>query len=365
MGYAFISHSNADMASANLILAALERRGVKCWMAPRDLPATTADAEAILGAIERASCFVLVYSKHANRSKQVLREVERAVKIDVNIVPVRFDSSAPSKSLDYLLSTWQWLYISEPVKAAVAKAADRIASSLRQAELRPFVPIESPAPIIVRPRRRLTNNPLVIGAALVLLVLALCGSILLFLRSQSASSPVWIGVKPDSSDRSNPAPGATEKSAGDFQLNAGAIDQKTEKEIRDFIANFVRDSGGDDVIRRVAYFTNPAHHFGRPNASPEELRKDFELENANNKIRNYSLVTAPMVIKTGATTFSATCEVRFHLENPKPPSDGVFGIRMILEAAGNSYRIASIDKTSAPTPSPAQRSAHHSHHRKK
>jgi hypothetical protein len=34
--HVFISHAHDDKASAELILQVLEKRGVKCWIAPRD-----------------------------------------------------------------------------------------------------------------------------------------------------------------------------------------------------------------------------------------------------------------------------------------------------------------------------------------
>jgi hypothetical protein len=53
--------------------------------------------------------------------------VERALKFGVNIVPVRFDDSTPSKSLDYLLATVHWLAIpAESRDRAIVTAAEQI-----------------------------------------------------------------------------------------------------------------------------------------------------------------------------------------------------------------------------------------------
>ena len=73
--HVFVSHSHQDAPAAELIVQALEKRGVTCWMAPRDVPPGGSYAESILNAIESASCFVLVYSQHSNVSSHVLREV--------------------------------------------------------------------------------------------------------------------------------------------------------------------------------------------------------------------------------------------------------------------------------------------------
>jgi TIR domain len=127
--HVFISHSEKDKASAELLLNALENRGVRCWIAPRDVPPGGSYAEAILTAIENSTCFVLVYTEHCNVSSHVLREVERALKFGLNIIPVRFDDSAPSKGLDYLLATVQWLSVTNAsIDGDVVRAAEQISS---------------------------------------------------------------------------------------------------------------------------------------------------------------------------------------------------------------------------------------------
>ncbi len=147
--HVFVSHSHQDAPAADLIVAELEKRGVPCWIAPRDVPAGGSYAESILTAIENASCFVLVYSEHSNVSSHVLREVERALKFELNIVPVRFDDSAPSKSLDYLLATVHWLSVGQANQSqSIARAAEQIAACVPNAgSTAPrAVPIRAPAP---------------------------------------------------------------------------------------------------------------------------------------------------------------------------------------------------------------------------
>ena len=56
---AFVSHAKEDLKAAQAITAALEKRGLKCWIAPRDVrPGRTYAGEIIKG-IERSRCFVL------------------------------------------------------------------------------------------------------------------------------------------------------------------------------------------------------------------------------------------------------------------------------------------------------------------
>src|SRR6266403_1716166 len=145
--HGFVSHSHQDAPTAGLIVQALEKQGVTCWMAPRDVPPGGSYAEAILNAIESASCFVLIYSEHSNVSSHVMREVERALKFDLNIVPIRFDDSVPSKSLDYLLATVHWLAIAPDSRdRSIVKAAEQIAASLAKSRSTPTVAAPAPAP---------------------------------------------------------------------------------------------------------------------------------------------------------------------------------------------------------------------------
>src|SRR6476620_847178 len=177
--HVFISHSHQDLPAAEMIVKALEERGVACWVAPRDVPAGGSYAESILNAIESASCFVLIYSEHSNVSSHVLREVERALKFDLNIVPVRFDDSAPSKSLDYLLATVHWLAIGPANQTqSIAKVAEQIAACMPKAGSTapgaeparvPTTPPKSAALVAPRGKRSLVwiAVPLAVVAALI------------------------------------------------------------------------------------------------------------------------------------------------------------------------------------------------------
>src|SRR5947209_2547483 len=184
--HVFVSHSHRDAPAAELIVQALEQRGVTCWMAPRDVPPGGSYAESILNAIEGASCFVLIYSEHSNVSSHVLREVERALKFDLNIVPIRFDDSAPSKSLDYLLATVHWLAIAPDSRdRSIASAAEQIAASLAKAQSTPAAAqafpaaAASPSTAVVTSVPR-SKRPLLWGAILFLV---------------AASLVYWLGTK--------------------------------------------------------------------------------------------------------------------------------------------------------------------------
>jgi hypothetical protein len=105
----FISYSSHDKPIANAACAALESANIRCWIAPRDISPGRNYGESIIDAIESAKVFVLILSGTANTSPQISREVERAVSKGLVIVPVRIEDVAPSRSLEYFISSPHWL----------------------------------------------------------------------------------------------------------------------------------------------------------------------------------------------------------------------------------------------------------------
>lgn len=106
---AFISHSSEDKVIADAVTASLEQAGVRCWIAPRDIRPGDSWGGAIVEAIETCRVMVVIFSAKSNDSKQVMREVERAVQNDVVVVPFRIEDVKPSKDMEYFLSATHWL----------------------------------------------------------------------------------------------------------------------------------------------------------------------------------------------------------------------------------------------------------------
>jgi hypothetical protein len=105
----FISYAMADKAAADAACAALEKEGIRCWIAPRDVLPGIDYAEAIIEAIQRSRGMLLIFSAQANRSNQVKREVERAVHHGITIVPFRIEAVQPERALEFYISSPHWL----------------------------------------------------------------------------------------------------------------------------------------------------------------------------------------------------------------------------------------------------------------
>src|SRR3954452_2334601 len=105
----FVSHSAKDKTVSDALVARLEAEGIRWWVAPRDVVPGADWGESIIDAIESSRVMVLIFSANANSSSQIKREVERAVDKDVYTIPVRIDDIEPTRSLEYFISSSQWM----------------------------------------------------------------------------------------------------------------------------------------------------------------------------------------------------------------------------------------------------------------
>lgn len=101
----FISHSSKDHAVAEVICNALEANGVKCWIAPRDIPYGAAWAGEISKAISDSSAFLFLSSEKSNASNQVSREIQLAIENGLTIIPIKLDGTQYNDANKYYLAT--------------------------------------------------------------------------------------------------------------------------------------------------------------------------------------------------------------------------------------------------------------------
>jgi WD40 repeat protein len=138
----FISYSHHDKYAADAVCAKLEQHGVRCWIAPRDVEPGTEWAGSIIHAISNAKIMVLVFSKSANDSPQIRKEVERAVNKGVIVVPLRIEDVVPTESLEYFMSNVHWLdALTPPLEKHLDHLAGTVKIMLERIETR-----DDPAP---------------------------------------------------------------------------------------------------------------------------------------------------------------------------------------------------------------------------
>ena len=102
----FISyHTESSKALVEKITEMLEARGVSCWYAPRDCEEMWADA--ILGAIDKASMFLVIINEQSMNSEHVKNEINAAFSRyclkQLSIVVFRVDTARINSSTEYYL----------------------------------------------------------------------------------------------------------------------------------------------------------------------------------------------------------------------------------------------------------------------
>ena len=109
MSHVFISYSSDEREHAESVCAGLEQRGLRCWIAPRDIPPGEVYADAIVTAIETSGAFVLLLTASANDSDHVFRELELASGSARRVVPVLVAGVRPSRRMRFFIASNQWL----------------------------------------------------------------------------------------------------------------------------------------------------------------------------------------------------------------------------------------------------------------
>ncbi len=127
----FISYSSKNATVADAVCGGLERRGIPCWIAPRDVQPGQEWAAAIIEAIDACNVFVIIVSADSNRSEHVLRELNHAASAGKPILPFRIEDIVLSSSMRYYLDTRQWLdALSEPLDEHIGRLANVVGKLL-------------------------------------------------------------------------------------------------------------------------------------------------------------------------------------------------------------------------------------------
>jgi len=317
-GYVFISYAKQDSTSAELLLNALEARGVKCWIAPRDIPPGGSYAGAILSAIEKSSCFVLVYSKNASASVHVVREVERALHAERNIMPVRLDDSELSKSLEYLLATVHWLSsTSRPIGASINKVADQIASALGSTP--PISTHSTVVPSMATPkhesRRRLPWMVLPFALLSVLI------GFLVFKYQPRAPNVPPSEPKPQTI-ANTPAPISPPN----------------------FIENFVKTLGSNDLGNHLLNYADRVEYYDLGAVNKDTIRRDLQHDFNTWPNRVYSIHDKPTITQISPDMFKAEFPMTYTLTNNKGLSSGILQMKIRFQLHDGNFQVVEIQK---------------------
>ena len=105
----FISYATADRKQALRVCHAIEQRGTDCWLSSRDVQPGENYQEAIVRSIRGAPAMVLVFSKSANDSDEIKKELSLASRYRIPVMALRIEDVEPSDAFAYELATRQWI----------------------------------------------------------------------------------------------------------------------------------------------------------------------------------------------------------------------------------------------------------------
>lgn len=189
----FICHATVDGAVAAQELARdLERRGARCWIAPRDIPPGMSWPAAIVAGIEASLAMLLVVSSGAGASPEIEKEVTLAAHLRKPILPVRLADVQLSGSLLYHLQSRQW----RDLFADRERVLDEVAAQVAALRGRGAVFVATKAQPSAKPPKDL-RPILVAGTALVAVLAAAAYWFLAGSKTNKDPAPLTVAILAD------------------------------------------------------------------------------------------------------------------------------------------------------------------------
>jgi len=215
----FISYSKKDKTVADAVCGTLEKRGIRCWIAPRDVPPGKSWPAAIVEAISNSKVFVLVFSNGSNQSKQVFNEVGEAFDNDIPIVPYRIEDVKPTQAMGYYIKSIHWLDAMTPLrKRHLDELAESVVDRLSDQEKDQLPAAE---PVYEEPVKKGWPMPIWLTALIVFVAVVIIGGIGIWANSQlgsptSSTIPAEVISPTSSSSPSENAPPTETASTTEF-----------------------------------------------------------------------------------------------------------------------------------------------------
>ena len=105
----FVSHASKDESVARRLVAALESKQLDCWIACRDVSKGGKYPGEIVREIKASRAVVVLLSKSAFESHNVLQEVSLANENKVMLMPICLDAHPVPDEFSYFLTLSQWI----------------------------------------------------------------------------------------------------------------------------------------------------------------------------------------------------------------------------------------------------------------
>lgn len=180
----FISHSSIDTGLASQVCAFLERNGIKCWIAPRDIAPGAAYPSEITRGIKTCKVFLVILTAKSVSSAHVNTETDIAFNDNKIIIPYFVEKADLDDSMAYYLARKQWILgypdFRKSLPLLLTSIRNELSENFNEFETQvPPVPnppaSEPPAPKLIQKLQPTQNRNLTIIA------LAILGAIVLWI----------------------------------------------------------------------------------------------------------------------------------------------------------------------------------------
>jgi len=136
----FISYSSNDKVAANAICHNLEQNGIRCWIAPRDIPPGEEYGDLIDEAIKQSFVVVVIFSEKSAISPWVKGELNIAFEEQKTIIPFRIDNTPLTGQSRVMLNQRHWIDAYPNYEKKISELTNAVIKSLGKI---PRVKIES------------------------------------------------------------------------------------------------------------------------------------------------------------------------------------------------------------------------------
>lgn len=126
----FLSYSSQNIEAAQAICHVLEQNGIRCWMAPRNIPPGLDYGDVIEDAIKACTTVVVLFSEPASSSQYVKSEINIAFEEQKTIIPFRLDHTPLSGQNRLILNKTHWIDAYPDYKTKFNDLVEAIALSL-------------------------------------------------------------------------------------------------------------------------------------------------------------------------------------------------------------------------------------------
>jgi len=134
----FISYSSDDLKDAETVCRVLELKGIRCWIASRDIPGGRHWDNAIVDGINASSLVVLIHTSNANGSDQIKKELHLAHEVQKIVIPLRVEKVHAEGELKYVLAGIQWVDAFEkPLEDQLEPLIERVREDLQASHPQP------------------------------------------------------------------------------------------------------------------------------------------------------------------------------------------------------------------------------------